>query len=184
VGLVGGCVLSAGGGGDDAPPPDDPDASASIDAATTPIETIDASAGPADADVSCFGVEATPIFLGALHTGSTLGGVNNLDGCVNAGGLEVYHRIVLDDNVLPADVTFRIDPDLTNFDSVLRVNAGCDLNQGGIELDCFDDDGTLGEDRTTLSLSIPGVYYVIVDSHTGSGGGGDFGLLVTAVPTP
>lgn len=187
--LLGGCVLSAGGGGDDeavdaaapfdaqAPPDADPNAP---DASTPDAQAqiIDANTGPPDADLSCFGEVAVPIQLGVLHTGSTTGASNNGSNSCGSDGPEIYHRLVLDDTILPASVNFALQGGSTNYDAIIKVFQGC--GPASIELDCNDDGG--GDDQVTLALSIPGVYYVVVDSHGGSSG--DFGFIVTATPTP
>lgn len=152
----------------------DPDAaSATIDAAVEAdaMEQSDVDAAPPD--TRCYGEAPIPIVLGQTYQGDTENeGFDNANGC-NAFGPEVYFALELDAADLPADVTF--DALQTNYDLVLRVRQGiCDDQVA--EFICEDPNEG---DIETRTISVPGTYFVLIDSHTNNQTG-QFELTVTA----
>lgn len=135
-------------------------------------DPVDASGDAAASSGPCYGQPAMPIAPGQTVSGDTENaGFDNANGC-NARGPENYWVLELDAADLPADVTF--DALTTNYDLVLRVRQGiCDDEVA--EFVCEDPDEG---DIATRSISVPGEYYIIIDSH-GSNETGQYDLTVT-----
>jgi hypothetical protein len=133
-----------------------------------------ADAGETDADVSCYGEAPIQIDLGVPYLGTTSDGTNNDATCNRTDGPEIYHRIDLTASQVPATLVVTTDLPGTTSDSVLRVWTACNLTMG-TELVCFDSDND--GDTRDVPVTVPGAYYVVVDSHDG-GGSGNYELLV------
>lgn len=145
-----------------------------------PVADVDAGVLGADAAVDampralCYDEIPTPIVVGATVVEDTTGGFDNAEGC-NAGGPEHYYELVLDPGDVPA--TVEIDLGAMAYDPVLRVRAA-DCDDMAAEFICRDD----GDAEFVSQLfTVPGSYFIIIDSH-GFSNGGDYDLTVNVTP--
>jgi hypothetical protein len=144
------------------------------------------SAGDGDENFfadSCRGIGG-PIFevtfaddsVDVLVPGSTVGGSNDYsptdfsDDCGNAAGPEIVlmYRVFTSQTI-----TFSLEQDATDFDTVLYIRKDDCLN--GDEI-CNDDDDVFGTASAITSFFTAGDYFIIIDGFEGASG--NFELLI------